>query len=311
MPPPFTGPLRFTSKFDPARPKDRVDAARLTRFRSETAQIVGYEQAVVELSDSYLRVRGGDVRVCFWAWLDHWSSHRALLSRDANTNGRAIRKWALASIASATLKMHAAGALDSATPRVVAWLGTLARQVQRDYGGRSLDRINNHDYWAGWAVALVGVLQNDRGLLDWGMSRYRLAIDSVDEQGFLPGELKRGRLSLEYHNFAVQPLIMLAETGMRNDVDLYRLRDGALHRLVAVIADGIRDPESFAERAGLSRVEPVESPYSLVWAVPYALRYPDSPIDPDALGPSSKRATRLGGDLALSFGAHIAAPAGS
>jgi len=88
---------------------------------------------------------------------------------------------------------------------------------------------------------------------------------------------------LHYHLFAAAPLVMLAEMGEANDLDLYAEKDEALHRLVQRALSGIMKPEYFDRAAGVrqERIEPVQSA-DIGWAASYERRFPSRAIS-DAL----------------------------
>jgi poly(beta-D-mannuronate) lyase len=89
--------------------------------------------------------------------------------------------------------------------------------------------------------------------------------------------MNRGQRALHYHLYALAPLIMLAELGEANDIDLYAENNGAIHRLVTFCEAGLEDPTILEKRTGVAQV--VELPYSgsdIGWAVPYVRRFPDA-----------------------------------
>jgi poly(beta-D-mannuronate) lyase len=117
---------------------------------------------------------------------------------------------------------------------------------------------NNHWYWLGLAVGAVALAtDSDR---HWQIAR-GIMIDAtrdIGADGFLPMELERGARALHYHAFAVMPLVVLAELGVRRGEDFYALGDSALHRLVAATANGLADPTTFDRRAGQAQERPVK-----------------------------------------------------
>jgi hypothetical protein len=79
--------------------------------------------------------------------------------------------------------------------------------------------------------------------------------------------------------YALAPLIMLAELGEANGVDMYDVDHGAIHRLVKFDFAAMRDPAIIATRTGLP--QNTSAPYSgneIGWAVPYLKRFPDAQL---------------------------------
>lgn len=87
-------------------------------------------------------------------------------------------------------------------------------------------------------------------------------------------------MALHYHLFAAAPLVILAELGEANGVDLYGENHGALRKLVLTAASGLIDPMLFANAAGVAQ-NPQEggSEATIAWARPFARRFPNPLFD--------------------------------
>ena len=72
----------------------------------------------------------------------------------------------------------------------------------------------------------------------------------MDDQGFLPNEIKRKQRALAYHNYALPPLAMIASFAQANGVDLRKENNFALQRLGEGVLAGARDPSQFKARTG-------------------------------------------------------------
>src|SRR5262249_18572681 len=140
---------------------------------------------------------------------------------------------------------------------------------------------NNHLYWAALAAAATGIAADDRALFDWAVARYRFALTQIDADGALPQELARASRARHYHLFALAPLVMVAELGASNGLDLYAEHDGALHRLVARVVGSPDDPAWFERRTGhpQERGEALTG-WSLAWAEPYYARFHNARLVP-------------------------------
>ena len=66
---------------------------------------------------------------------------------------------------------------------IEGWFLRLSKKVMNYYSYRPLDKVNNHDYWAAWAVMLTAVVLQDHqrfnGLLSIIKSLYRKLISKV------------------------------------------------------------------------------------------------------------------------------------
>jgi poly(beta-D-mannuronate) lyase len=246
-----------------------------------------------------------EAAACALAWLNAWAIRDAMLGRVTNQGGYE-RKWTLGGIALAYLKIHDAPGLDPATKtRVESWLRRLSEAVRPYYDappGSGSGRINNHLYWAALAVAASAVASDDRTAFDWAIAKYRFALTQIGKDGTLPLELMRGRRALHYHLFAVAPLVMLAEIGTANGLDLYAENNGALTRLVGRVVNGLNDPESFAKRTGEAQEPEGLRGNNIAWAEIWYQRTRDPAVLPLLRSHRPARNIWLGGDMTGSFG---------
>ena len=93
----------------------------------------------------------------------------------------------------------------------------------------------------------------------------------------MPLELDASALALHYHLFALAPLVMLAELGEANGVDLYDEGDGAIRRLADRVIDGLARSGTLRgrrrRRPAVNRPPPRGA--DLAWAEPYYARFHD------------------------------------
>jgi len=88
--------------------------------------------------------------------------------------------------------------------------------------------------------------------------------------------MARGSKALHYHLYALAPLVLLAEFGEANDLDLYAHAGGAIHRLASVSVSGLHDPALFEKATGIKQELPtVVSGDQIGWAPPYVRRFPN------------------------------------
>jgi poly(beta-D-mannuronate) lyase len=231
---------------------------------------------------------------CGLKWLKAWADGKAMLGHMANPQADYERKWELAGLALAYLKLKP---LSSETERhsIEPWFLQLAEGVKAFFNNPEHAR-NNHYYWAGLAVGAVGLAAHSERDWKYAQSVYREAVAAIQPDGTLPLELARAGRALDYHNFALSPLVILAElAAVRADGDWYAQRDGALHRLVAKTIAGIRNPRLFEDLTGVR--QDVPSGGQLAWIELYRHRFPDKNVGNVLEQGRQYVSPRLGGDL--------------
>ncbi|MDF2447123.1 MAG: algL [Moraxellaceae bacterium] len=298
IPAPYTGKLEFASKYaGSGKARDRLNPFALFSYKRSIADIEAFEKGLAANSDRHVRGQAG-AAACALAWLHAWAAADALAG-EANAQGKAVRKWALAAAAFNYLKIRDAKGLDAAELRTVRdWLSRRAEQVVADHSGGDPARMNNHLYWAAAAVAASAVATDRRDLLDWSFGVYRRAAAAIDADGVLATEMARGARALEYHNFALAPLVMVAAIGRANGEDLLALNDCALCRLATRVETGLRDAAWFSERAGSRQALDEVNGKLVPWVAPLAALCPgDARLAAFAQQHAPASARRLGGNL--------------
>lgn len=304
-PTPYTGDLVFRSKYegsDKARATLNVKAQ--DAFHDATKDITNMERATSKVVMQYMRDGRPEQLDCAVNMLKTWAQANALESTNFNHTGKSMRKWALGSMASSYLRLKFSDAHPLANrPQdaqvIEQWFGKLADQVVKDWDNLPLDKTNNHSYWAAWSVMATSVATNRRDLFDWSVKEFRLAANQIDQNGFLPNELKRKQRALAYHNYALPPLAMIASFAQANGVDLRPENNGALKRLGDNVLAGVKDSDQFAERGGESQdMTDLKSDMKFAWLEPWCSLYQ---CGPDVLERKHKmqpfKNFRLGGDL--------------
>lgn len=233
LPAPYTDNLVFRSKYEGS------DSARATlnpqaekAFRAQTKPITDFERGISEMVWHYKQSGDEKTRECILNGFTSWANAGALTSTQTNHTGRSMRKWALATLATSWIELKVPAKEDRATAR---WLSLLADRVVEDWDGLPLSETNNHSYWAAWSVMAASVALNRRDLFDWSLNEYRIAASQIDENGQLPNEQKRGPRAVAYHQYALQPLVMIASFAKANQVDVAQENHGALARLAGYV----------------------------------------------------------------------------
>jgi poly(beta-D-mannuronate) lyase len=183
------------------------------------------------------------------------------------------------------------------------WLERLGKLVVDDWRDQPLEKINNHEYWAAWAVMAAAVALDRRDWFDWAIQQYKVAARQVDAEGYLPNELKRDTRALSYHNYSLGPLAMIAAFAKANGVDLQKENNGALDRLARRVLAGVENPGQFEAKTGKKQeLEELQEASKFAWMEPYCwLNRCDGAVARRVVGLRPIKAYRLGGNLTELF----------
>jgi poly(beta-D-mannuronate) lyase len=261
-----------------------VDEARKKAYDQASAPYADFSRAVVKAADTYRTTGSQRAAECVITLLDAAAKERALTGEMKTTQAIYEQGWSLSSWAIAFLKVRASGAASlEENLDIAAWLKKLAEE-NRDYYERKSrnphsDAHNNHLYWAGLAISAAGIASEDRKLFNWGMNAYREGARDITADGTLPLEMDRAGRALHYHLYALAPLVMLAELGESNGVDLYSEKHRAIQRLVDRCVAGLQDPGYFVQHTGVPQDMPLGlDAWEVGWAKPYMRRFPDATL---------------------------------
>lgn len=303
--PPYTDSLVFTSKYkgsDDARNELNEQAAE--QYHEAVKDIRHFEKLVIAAADDYqVDGDGPAARDCALSLLDHWASANALLNPQVNHVGQAVRKWALTAAANSYLRVTLSGDQDALNPRRLArirdWFNRLTTQIRHYYSDRPLRKVNNHDYWAAWAVMSAAVATQNCSDWNWALQKFDEAMGQVTDDGYLPNELGRNTRALEYMNFAMQPLTLMTVFAEANHVGLHQRYQSQLTALATNVTEGLEDPDVFTTVTGYDQTtDGLYTAWSLAWMKPWQVTWGDVASMPsfiDQFGPM--KSTRLGGDL--------------
>lgn len=252
---------------------------------------------VAKTADAYAKGSDEAAGRCTLTWLDAWASGGAMLGRMERVNNDQsdyMRQWTHGAVAMAYLRTQAL-ATSQQRASIESWLRRLA-SVNLAYWDNPKHKRNNHYYWTGVGIMATAVATRDDSLLKIAQGIYRTGIDAIEPDGSLPMEMARKRRALHYHDYAIAPLVLMAEMARLLGEDWYTYRQGALERLAARVADGYRDPAWFNAQAGV--VQDTATPKaSSGWVEFYRLRSPD-PMRFDAMHAAGPfKDPRMGGNL--------------
>ena len=273
-----------------------IDPVLHQQNKDATAPLDRYAADVARMSDDYLRTGDPAAAQCTLSWLGAWADDGAMLGQMIRVNNDQsfyMRHWMLDAVAMAYLKVHdQAGARQRA--RIDPWLQKLAL-ANLAYWDNPKRRRNNHYYWGGLGVLAAGLSTSDEALWQAGHAAFQKGIDDIQDDGSLPLEMTRGQRALHYHDYALAPLVMMAELARLRGQDWYASRDHAIDRLARRVVEGSKDPAWFNEHTGVAQL-PLQASG---WVEFYRLRSPDGGLFDAAHARGPFHSPRLGGDLTL------------
>jgi poly(beta-D-mannuronate) lyase len=261
-----------------------IDPAKKAAYEKADEELVHLGQFAGLAADAYLNKGSRAAAACVYALLDAAAEADAWTAEMPNGPGVYDQNWMLSGTAISYLKVRNSGAGTPAQDaEIQKWFEKLAQRVgvyfERSRAHPDSDAYNNHMYWAGLAIAADGIACNDQEAFLWGMVAYRQGVDAIQPDGSLTAEMNRAGRALHYQLYALAPLIMLAELGEANGIDMYGVDHGAIHRLAKFDAAAIEDPSFIVKRTGVQ--QDVSQPLSgqeIGWAVPYVKRFPDAQL---------------------------------
>jgi poly(beta-D-mannuronate) lyase len=185
-----------------------------------------FEDCVTGLAHLYV-ITGKDSYVeCLAKVLSEWAEKDSLLWFDYQGNSKQAWFEIEWTTASAGLAYSIVRGNISLRPeeriKIEGWLNKVAKR-QISYQGGPTSCCNNHAYWRGLEAVIVGVVTNDNHLFRFGIKKYISAIRAMNEDGSFPLEMGRGERAIHYQNFAILPLVYIAEIAARQGYDLYGL----------------------------------------------------------------------------------------
>lgn len=278
--PPFAKTLEVDSYYIDSH-ASIIDPKKQAAFQTASEPTTHLSQFAALAADAYLDKGSRAAALCVYSLLDAAAKADAWTGKMPGFQGVYVQNWLLSAVAISYLKVRPSGlGTPDQDARIQKWFALLAARV-REYFDAEVARLgsdgeNNHIYWAGLAVAAEAIADNDSDAGQWAITAYRMGVAAIQPDGSLKAEMNRAQMALHYHLYALAPLIMLAEFGEANGLDLYAEDNGAIHRLVNFCVAGLEDPTLLQKRTGVAQV--VTLPYAgsdIGWAVPYVHRFPN------------------------------------
>lgn len=257
-----------------------IDPVRQEAYRKSSEGVKGVGLAIVKAADDYRTTGSRQAAQCAMTQIVMLAQEHSFAVKMSSNQAYYVQGWVAGAIAIAYLKIRETGlATPQQTETIARWLQSIGEQT-RDYYDSHGHSKNNHLYWAGVELAAIGVVADNRDDFKWAVAAYDTGVDQIQPDGTLPLEMARGKRALHYHLYALAPLVLIAEFGEANHMDLYAHANGAIHRLVNASVAGLQDPAPFAKSTGVQQEVPkVPSGDQIGWAPPYVKRFPNPALE--------------------------------
>ncbi len=261
-----------------------IDPVRQDAYNKSSGVVKGVGLAIVKSADYYHSSGSRAAAQCTLSRILTLAQDKSLAGKMSSSQAYYVQGWVSGAIAIAYLKVRDEINVTPEQNKTIGnWLLSIADQTKKYYSAHksaaSSDAQNNHLYWAGVEVAAIAVVANDVPDFNWAVAAYDNGVGQIRTDGTLPLEMARGRRALHYHLYSLAPLVLLAEFGEANGIDLYAHANGAIHRLVHVSIDGLHDPSLFEKATGVKQeVARVPSGDQIGWAPAYVKRFPDAQL---------------------------------
>jgi poly(beta-D-mannuronate) lyase len=230
---------------------------------------------------------------CALSWITTWAKGDAWLGKMAQQQAEYQRKWDLAGVSLAYLKVRRFASPEQRAV-IEPWLVLFADATVKFFDNPERKR-NNHWYWQGVGLAAVGLAANSKPHWERAKGIMADATKDIAADGTLPMEMERGARALHYHAFSCMPVVAMALLGRAGGEDWGALNNGAMDRLVQATAKGLADPTVFDTLAKIPQERPV-NPFA-GWAQMYTSLRPGVAL---TVPPELRDGHRwLGGDVAV------------
>lgn len=260
-----------------------IDPVKQKAYEQSSGPVKHEGDVVVAAADAFRSTGSEQAATCVLTHIERQARERALTGTMSSSQAYFVQGWVVGAEAIAYLKIDGAHRTTAQQRALILpWLEAIGEQTRTFYMRReqqSGSGAQNHFYWAAVQLAATGEATKNQLDFDWAMQVARTGISAIQSDGTLAEEMRRGKRALHYHLYAAAPLVMLAEFGMPNGIDLYTYHNAALKTLVRVSTAGLLDPSLFEQRTALKQERPdPPTAEAIGWADPYNRRFPTPTI---------------------------------
>lgn len=261
------------------------ESVKNAAYAESSAAVEDYSALLSRAADDYQNRGNLGAARCVAIALEAGATAHSMTGWMSSRSALYAQSRGLRGVSTAYLKIRPSGVLTPQQSNVLLdWMQAIVG-AQRDYfdhAGCTKSRCDDHNHRAlnaAYAVMSVGVAANDRSDFNWGVHKYRLAVDDIDQGGMLHADLG-SVLSMKFLLEATASLVQMAEYAELNGEPLYAYDGGRIHLLVHVVTRGLVDSTP-VEIASGHRKQKLPNPmqgWEIGWAAIYVQRFPDGVI---------------------------------
>jgi poly(beta-D-mannuronate) lyase len=282
--------------------RSRIDAEAQKRYRLAMQHVTDFNQGVAKFAQ-YIHEKPhyrNFYAECILKWTHEWAEAQALQKLATRTARTGIGPYA-SGIALSYLQAKAIKPHDRRHAVIQNWMMSIVHQYIAHFNRFPDARSsrNNLRYWAALGATAVGIAAQNRTVFNWGIGSARIGLEQITQQGTLPLEMMRKSRALLYHHHAVAPLVMTAELGLKNGINLYQDHDGALHRLALFAANTLVDDTTISMLADSRQKSIKDKTHATAWLTLYEkrFRHPPKGVPPLPATEHDSFSSNLGGEL--------------
>lgn len=266
-----------------------IDPALKKKHDDSVKPLENFIRSIAKMSDKYIQdpVKNLSEATCANAWILSWAKQDAMLGEMKTNQSYSERKWMLAGIGLVYAKTRAVIKPDESLI-IESWFKKLA-DLTIVHSDQYKGTRNNHYYWEGLAVGVVGAITKDSKYLSWSKQVFLNAMEKIQKDGSLIEEMNRGKRAIHYHAFAIAPLVFMSS--------ILDLQSDKLKELVRFTYLAVSAPETIEKRLGVK--QDAITPSNLGWLLVYLRRNPDVEISNFLKTKTSLHNSKLGGNLNL------------
>lgn len=140
----------------------------------------------------------------------------------------------------------------SQSAEIRAWLTQIGDQTMAFYDWQAgpTSRRNNHRYWGGLSVGMIGYFLQDARMVSWAKQSFEVGACQIDARGLLPLEMARGRKALDYHVYAYRALAGFESLAKSHGDAMAGGCEPRLALLENRVRAGLADPATFEGESG-------------------------------------------------------------
>jgi poly(beta-D-mannuronate) lyase len=314
---PYTNDLMIESKYDQSdSTKSTLSTADNTSSKQKSDYINSFIRDILKYSEYAIRStnkkKSSQALRCLVEGLDSWALASSLLNVEASKTGVATRKWFLAAISTTLMKLEAKYSDFRLNSSTKSWLNKLALKVVSDYNPRLIKQtryFNNHDLWAAWAVMSWAILNNDQSMFNWAKKVFDFAMTRTEfhnnnQFSVFPIEIARGKLALSYSNYALVPVMFLADTFKHNNINISQYHQ-TLRALANFSGLGVVQPSSVSNLVSVKQEQPALGKF--IWLLPYTRMFGKDELVTTMTNKGIKpiQYTQMGGTLNMFYSAEV------